>query len=420
MGKKETGMSAITVLLVIILCGISGLALKSIAQYYYGPGYKIDSYVKYLNGREYEKIYPLLSSEATAILGNESEVVHYYKKIYERENKLVSVRKVACTGTTYTLQYQYLKNMEKVQIDVIKEKGLWKIKFPFQLNDVEIFAPLGSQVYLENEKMSYNQSTGKYELSDILPGTYLLKVSFDQEDYKDYYKALYIPDDKSFEVPYQTASVKINCAPYLKVSLSHFNKVANTNKVEFNNILLGEYQVKIEDKHGYLKTQEADITIRKGNNNYDFKEFALTEEGSEKLESFIEKFYDTYKSAIEKHDTTALMLYFASHNARGQMQLFSEWYIDKKDIEKVDFEFKVGEHTINDMGQICMPVQEIAILYNKEYDTILDQDVERCYRVILDFDVVISILEDEIKIIDRTITQSLVAVKDSDDNWTQY
>lgn len=420
MGKKETSVSVITVLLVIILIGISGLALKSIVEYYYGPGYKVDSYVKYLNQREYDKIYPLLSNEATSILGDESEVIHYYKKIYEKENKLVSVRKIACTGTTYTLQYQYLKNMEKVQIDVIKEKGLWKIKFPFQLNDVEVFAPLGSQVYLENEKMIYNQSTGKYELSDILPGTYLLKVSFDQEAYQDYYKALYIPDDKSYEVPYQTASVKINCAPHLKVSLNRFNKIASSNKVEFNNILLGEYKARVEDEHGYLKTQEEDVKVEKGTNTFNFRAFELTDKGSEALDAFIDKFYDTYIKAIESHSTAPLTTMFTSPNAQTQLQLFSEWYVDKKNIEKVDFKFKTGDSQIDDMGRICMPIQETAILYNQEYDTILAKDITRCYRVVLDFNVIMSMLEGEFKIVDREITQSLVAFKDADGNWTQY
>lgn len=420
MRDKEKRISAITIMLVIILCCVSGLAVTSIFRYYYGPGYKIDSYVKHLNNREYNKIYALLSNEAKSILGNEAEVINYYKKIYERENKLVSVKKVACKGTTYTLQYQYLRNMEKVPIETLKENKTWKIKFPFQLNDVEIFAPLGSEVYLENSKMNYNQSTGKYELTDILPGTYLLKVSFDQSTYKDYFKALYIPDDKSFEVPYQTANVKINCAPYLKVTLSHFNKVANTNKVEFNNILLGDYQVKVEDSHGYLEPQEANITIHKGNNDFDFRNYVLTEFGNDEVDEFIERFYDTYVGAIESHNASVLTSYFISHNAVAQTQLVSDWYVDKKNIEKVEFEYKIGESSFDSMGQIRIPVQETAILYNNEHDAILDKDVVRCYRVILNLDTVISILESEIKVVDRTVTQSMVAVKDSEGNWNQY
>ena len=420
MVNKESQGSIITILLIVILTGIGGVTVKSIYQYYRGPEYKIDCYIGYLNQREYDKIYSLLSKASTKEIGGRKEIQEYYKKIYERENKLVSVEKIGCNKMSYKLKYQYAKGVTKDWVTVTKEKGSWKINFPFETNEVEVFAPLGSKVYLDSKLFTYNRVTGKYELNHILPGTYLLKVAFQKSDYTDYYKAIQIPEEKSYEVPYETACIKINCAPNLKVSVDQFTKYSRGKKVEFNDLLLADYKVKVEDEKGYFETQEKNISVLKGTNNFAFKDFKLTQKGKEKLNEFIEAFYNEYIDAISSHSKQKLGSYFAGTHKQEQLNLFSEWYIDKKDIEQVKLNLHVGESRVDEMGRIHTLIRETAELYNKEYDAIINQEVIRCYKVILDYETTINVLEADWKVTERKILQSLVSVQDQEGKWVQY
>lgn len=420
MVRKELKGSMITILLVIILGGIIISTLKSTYLYYCGPEYKVDCYIQYLNQREYDKIYQILSTDSVKNFKGKESIEAYYKKIYEQENKLVSVDKIGRSYTTFKLKYQFANNTVKEQLEVVKEKGGWHIKFPFETSNIAVFAPLGSKIYLNSMQLTYNGATRQYEGENILPGTYLLKVIFDQGRYKDYYKVIHIPEQLSFDVPYDTAYVTIQCAPNLKVSLDQFSKVNSGNKVTFNDILLDEYKIKIEDEKGNFKTQEYAVKISKDNHNFKFKEFALTPKGEERLEKFFETFYNEYIDAISSRETKKLATYFSGAEKQTQLSEFKDWYINQKEIEQVKMNLKIGESQIDENGQIHTLIRETSELYNREYDEQLGQEAIRCYQVILDIDTTINVLEKDWKIVDRQIVQSLVAVKDQEGKWVQY
>ena len=178
--------------------------------------------------------------------------------------------------------------------------------------------------------------------------------------------------------------------------------------------------LKVEDEKGYLKTQEQEIKVNKGANQVTLRNFELTSKGKAQLEFFIKDFYNQYIEAISSHSTQKLNSYFVGPYKLDQLKLFSEWYVDKKDIEKVNMSLNIGESTIDEMGQIHTVIRETSELYNQEYNEILGEKVERCYKVILDMDTTINVLEADWKIIDRKIVQSLVAVKDQEGRWIQY
>ena len=158
----------------------------------------------------------------------------------------------------------------------------------------------------------------------------------------------------------------------------------------------------------------------KGTNQVTLRKFELTNKGKAQLEFFIKDFYNQYIEAISSHSTQKLNSYFVGPYKSNQLKLFSEWYVDKKDIEKVNMSLNIGESTIDEMGQIHTVIRETSELYNQEYNEILGEEVERCYKVILDMDTTINVLEADWKIVDRKIVQSLVAVKDQEGRWIQY
>lgn len=408
------------ILLVVVLGGIVISTLKNTYQYYCGPEYKVDCYIKYLNQKEYNKIDQILSKASIKNLRDVTSIENYYKKIYEKEKKLISVEKIGYNQEVFILKYQFSDGFVKEKLKVVKEKNKWCIQFPFETSDIEIFAPLGSKIYLDSKQLTYNGATAKYEGSNVLPGTYLLKVVFDQGRYKDYYKVVHIPEERSFEVPYETAFVTVQCVPNLKVSLDQFHKTSTGNKVVFNDILLDDYILKVEDESGNFASQQYQVQISKANHDFKLKEFTLTELGKERLEKFIEAFYNQYIDAVSSKETKQLATYFSRENKEAQLDLFSQWYIDNKDIEQVKMNLKVGESCIDEKGQVHTVIRETSQLYNKEYDNYLQKEVVRCYKVILDVDTTINVLEKNWKVVDREIVQSIVSVKDQEGQWVQY
>ena len=418
--EKDTKGSIITVILCLVLVGIVGMMMRRMYCYYRGPDYIVDCYVRYLNERNYDKLYPLLEKTSTSAIGDAQSIEKYYKKIYEKEHKLLKVEKKAVHESTYKLRFYYPNQTLADKIEVVKEKGSYKIRFPFVESKVKIFAPLGSMVYLESTQLAYHQESGSYTLDHVLPGTYLLTVRFAQEGYKDYFKVLHIPEEQNFEVPYETACIKINCAPHLKVEVGPFCKQSIGEKAEFNDVLLEQYAVKVFDEAGYLVPQEGKIKVTKGGSTFNFRQFELSKLGEEKLEHFIEGFYHQYIEAISSHHDEAIKAYFVGKQKQTQLATFDEWYIAHKDIQQVQMNLKVGGHYVDDKGQIHLYVREEAQLDNKEWDEVTEANTVKRYKVCLDYETTVNFLEADWKIVDRKILQSMVALQEEDGKWVQY
>lgn len=420
MSEKDIKDSIITGMLCLVLAGIVGLILSRMYGYYKGPDYVVDCYVQYLNERSYDKLYPLLEKASTKHTGGAEKIEAYYKKVYEKEQKLQKVEKKGVKGQSYKLRYYYPNQTLVGKIEVVKEKGHYKIRFPFAENTLKVFAPLGAKVYLESTPLDLEADTGCYTLDHVLPGNYLLTVRFIQKGYKDYFKVLHMPEEQTFEVPYETACVKINCAPHLKVALGPFSKESTGGKVTFNDMLLEQYAVKVFDEAGYFVPQEGQIKVTKGGSTFNFRQFELSKLGEQKLQHFIEDFYQQYIEAISSHKDGAIKDYFAGRQKKEQLALFDEWYINHKDVQKVQMNLKLGKHFVDEKGRIHFYVREEAMLDNKEWDEIVEKDTVRSYKVCLDYETTVNLLEADWKIVERKILQSMVAVQDEDGKWVQY
>ena len=420
MKRKEWQSLLMTYLLVGLLGIMSIMMIKSIINYYGSPVYKVDCYLRYLNTRQYNKIPQLLSKESIAEFKSQEEISHYYNKRYNEENKLVSVVVKNYEPACYTLEYTYTNKKEKDVISLIKEGNRWRIKFPFKREEVTIFAPYGSKVYLDSELLSYNRQDGNYKAKDILPGNYLLKVCFEKEGYNDYYKMLNLPKEKSYIIPYNMAYVEINCPSHLQVTLGHFVKESVNHKVTFKDILQEEYGLCIEDKNGFIEPQTMHIGLGKGKNQFDIKEFTLTEKGKQQLSEFIKQFYSQYVEAISCHSHEKIDCYFEGKNKQEQLELFDDWYIKDKDISHVIMNLKIGDYVMDDAGELHIMLREVSSLTNEEENEGTGEEVERQYRVLLDFEVTLNILEGDWRITNRKMIQSLVAVKDQTGKWVQY
>lgn len=419
MPKNNVKNTLATVILLIALGIIIGATVKNVYSYYRGPNHIVNTYIKCLNERNYDKLYTLLDQESLKKIGDRNEIIAYYRCVYEQENRLIDIQKIGYRGESYTVKYYFSKGNEQGKLSVTKKAGKWYIEFPFEESEVEVFAPYGAKVYLDSKEIAYSDNKS-YKMENVLPGTYLLKVDPDQEEYASYYKMLEIPLEKSYVVPYDLAHVAINVAPQFVVRVNNFSKLSEVSKVEFDDLLLGKYQIEAQDAEGYLNKQKIEVEIKKGGNVFTLRDFKLSNKGNEKLEDFLKAFYSSYLEGIKAHNQESIAPYFEAEQKMAQLELYSSWYIDKKDISDVNMSIKIGDSTVDENGILHTEVTESIELYNEEYDKIEEKEVTEVYKVMIRWDTSINILDKEWKVINREIEQSIVAVKDKEGRWVQY
>lgn len=412
------GTIIMTILIIILLILVGG-SIKNAYVYYSSADYIVDTYVRYLNERNYNKLYQLLDTQSIQGLESKEEVIQYYKRIYEKENRLVSVQKVAKQDeTTYWLVYQYTKENTRAAIELTHTKGRWRVVFPFTTNEIQVFAPYGANVYLDQQKLTYS-SNKCYELDNVLPGKYMLRVEVSQEGYKDYYSVVHMPQDQKYIVPYEMAYLTVQVAPGFKIQCNEFTKMSYKDTVSFEDLLLGAYQLSVQDEAGIFEEQALTVLVEKGENMANLRAFQLSDKGENQLKVFLEDFYESYIKAIESHDATLIDSYFSGSQVQAQKALFSSWYINQKDIEQVDMQVKMDDITVDEKGYIHVIHTEDAELWNREYDE-WDNEKNRHYKVILTWETMINPLNKTWTIVERDIKQSIVAIEDQEGRWVQY
>ena len=88
MSKSNIKNTLATVVLIVTLGIIVGSTAKSVYSYYTGPHHIVDTYIKYLSERNYDKLYLLLHQESIRNIGDKNEIIAYYKRKYEQKNQL--------------------------------------------------------------------------------------------------------------------------------------------------------------------------------------------------------------------------------------------------------------------------------------------------------------------------------------------
>lgn len=418
MQKAKERNNIVIILLIIILFMLIGGIMKNIYDYYTGPDYTVNCYIKYLNEREYRRLYHLLEPEAAKLFTGADELADYYKKVYEKENKLLDIEKIGYEGKSYIVQYRYTRETKKGSLSVRKIKGRWYIVFPFEKSEVEIFAPYGATVYLDSRKLTYTQNQC-YEIDNILPGNYMLKVDANKEGYKDYYKMLHIPEECKVIVPYEVAHVTILTPAGFSVKFDRFEKSSKKAKIEFDDILLGDYSMEVQDIEGNFIKQNLEVNVTKGDNTVKLQSLELSEQGELKLNHFLEDFYYHYLQAIRQHSVDSISSFLIGSQSKVQKELFESWYIAQKDIIDAKMQVKMEKVYTDERGQIHALVTENVELTNKEYDED-NEEVYREYKVMITWDNMINPLNNIWKMTNRSIEESMVAVKDQEGKWIQY
>ena len=417
LGHKEKDTYVI-ILLWLVFGMIIGGTIYNVVKYCTSAEYIAEKYVKALVNKDYKEIYKLLEKTSIEAVDGEKALSDYYKKIYDVQNQLIGAKITSYYGQCYEVQYDYYGRQETGKIELVKKDDKWQVIFPFKSYKLEIFGPSECQVMLDGEVLACKEKSC-YLKEDLLPGQYMLQVKLPLNGHKDYYKMINIPEETSLILPYETGAIKVVAAPGLAITLEKSHTVSTSKVTLFSEMLVGDYEVVVSDQRGNIEAQCKETTIQKGLQETTFDTYTLSSKGKTAKDAFFDSFYKAYEQGIKMHDSTTIEGFLKKQPDQRVEKAFNAWYIDKKDIGNVSFEVKYKTYYLDEAAKLHQIVTETAELENHETNE-AGEAISRNYRVVVTWDTIVNILQDEWQIENRNVLESVVAIQDSEGRWVQY
>lgn len=431
--KDEQGGKSMNLKRLFLVTGCSTVGiLLLILIYYYSPMYAVDQYFKCLNQKQYEKLYAMLYQDETVKHFSKDDILSYYEKIYHDSNYLITAGKqgkfiykdITEKGNTIkaafcNVKYTFDTKTETGTLVLIKENQKWKVKFPFKKESLKIYAPLGSQVYVNNILLEENNEH-MYKEKLVLPGKYMVRVTFDNPLYNEYITTVNVPETTELFLPYEMLNVSIKTYKNSIVELAGCKKKNPNGTLQFNNLLEGTYMVKVYDEYGFIEPLEEKIEVRRESKIFDITSPKLSQKGKQKLDAFLKEFYMVYKQGIIEHTADDLYKYLDYKNRLHIIDEYSSWFIDNKDIQDATVTVTVEDTKINSSGELEVIILEDVTLTNKEVDDESNES-QQDYRLALKWKKTIDMTDEGAwKIENKEILGSTIACKDLEGEWTEY
>ena len=418
---KQKNNRMITGALYLLLIFFAAQAVYAGYNYYTGPNRAVERYAKALENGNYEKAYKLLNEESIDKGVTSKQMINYYKGVYA--NKLLQVQKVGSivvkgsNTASCKVVYTFKNQSKEDKLQLVKNSNRWEIVSPFKTSDVTIYAPALAKVYINGKSVS-NQNEGMFIKEGLLPGNYMLQVTFPETDYKDYHQVIKIPEQTEVVLPYDMVNVGVKTIKGMEVSLGQLQKVAGKAKVNFSDILPGEYTLTIKSPYDVLEPLKTEITVGNTNCSLNYEDVKLSENGKKKWKMFVNDFYNDYLADIKEQEANRIRDYFTEGNKAAQLELFNEWFIQDKDIQNTKLKVETQADQVTRDGYLQGEMMEIVELTNREE---VEGGMEnRVYRLVLKWDTQIDVMKERWQIVNRTLKESIVAYQSEDGRWIQY
>lgn len=418
---KQRNNLIITGVLYLLLIFAAAQAVYAGYNYYTGPNRAIEVYMDALENRDYEKAYKMLNEESLDKRITSKQMVAYYKEVYA--NHLLQVQKIGSVivkgnnTASCKVVYTFKSHSKEDKLQMVRHNNRWEIISPFQTANLTIYAPALAKVYINGKKVS-NQNEGMFMEEGLLPGSYMLQVTFPKTKYKDYHQVIKVPEQTEVILPYDMVNVGIKTVKGMEVSLGQLTKIAGKSKVSFSDILPGEYTLTLKSPYDTVEPITTQITVGHTNCSLNYEDVTLSEKGKTNWKAFVNHFYEDYIADIKGGDISHIKNYFAESNKKAQLALFNDWFIKDKDIQNARLKVESQADKITREGYLQGEVTEIVELTNQEE---VEGGMEnRVYRLVLSWDIQIDVMKEKWQIVNRTLKESIVAYQSEDGRWIQY
>ncbi|MGL6173643.1 MAG: hypothetical protein ACRC1P_03455 [Cellulosilyticaceae bacterium] len=398
---------------------VIGVLLLSMCGYMYKTSatYTLDQYIQSINEKNYSKTYELLYQSKEMQDFGQDTILKYIQHYFE-SNQLIEMSKIKVmeqkeTFQSYKITYQFANNLIESSIGLIKEDENWKVMFPFKIEKLKVYAPLGAEVMVNNKKLIMKDEKEYLEMS-VLPGKYTIKISYPEGVQTDYITSIQVPKQREVHSPYPVQSVEVAAPINTSVELAGCSKLVEEESVQFDNIVEGTYSLKIFDQYNNLEEYNEQVNITSETNHFKIDAVKVSSEGYTKMSQFINEFYKDYKKGILNKDSTFFKEYGEITDLKESIKAYEEWLINNKMIKDAKIDVNIEKFNLNDSNHIDLKVLEVIELINEEEKETVE------YQVVLKWENQIEIVNGEYKIKERKLVESLVSYKDNNGNWIQY
>lgn len=383
----------------------------------------LSKYVSAINDKDYIEAYKMFYSNKQLNEFSEKYVIDYMNE-YFTENELIKLEKGKIISSsvleqtqqklvTYKAKYYFQNKTVNAVVGVIEDGEDWKVIFPFKTETLNIYAPSGTQVSVDDKKIM-SKGNQDYMKVDLLPGRYTVKIEYPENVKENYVTEVSIPRQTEVHSPYKDYTIEVKAPLYTMVELAG-NVVENTEGiVVFENIIEGDYTLEVYDKKGSLDRYSQKISIEKEKTNFKVPSMSLSQLGYEKISTFTNEFYHDYLDGIKNKDTAFFDTYIESKEKDNIVNEYTDWFIDKKNVVDAKVSIEVEQVKLNNSREVEIKVLEVITLENQEEQGKVNYQIALKWRNLID------ISEDNYKIKERYLTESLVSYQDEMGNWLQY
>lgn len=380
----------------ILMLVLFGLTISGYYTYNYSQKASAYKYVSAYNKKQFKKVYDYYDTASTVNKFSKEEIIGFLNSQWEMKNK-----------TTIS------------ELTMIKDQKTqkWFVKFPYDLQSIQVLAPTGAKVYLDDKKTVESVTGRGVEIKDILPGRHGIRIEYYENILPPFTTEINVSKPTRVKSPYVTEDISVFAPEGTWVTMGGVKKQNTDEKVVFENMLPGQYNLTLSMNDQTLEIFSKDTQISAEDINIYIDEIKGNEKVRNDLEGFFSEFNKAYAKGIIEKD--ALFLHkFSTEINQDIISDFKMWYIENKEVEDARSEMEIQDiHPISG-DTLKTSVLETVYLTNKEEGN--DGDTLQEYRLVIEWDYKLLRSDSTWKIMSREILQSIVAYKDEKGNWVKY
>ncbi len=375
-----------------------GLIIGGIYIYNYNPKLCAYRYILAYNKHDFEKVFSFYNEDAIVKKFTKEEIIEVLKEQSKTNNKI--------------------NPMELTMIKDEKTKK-WFVKFPYNLHSIYVSAPTGAKVYVNHKKIIEGLVGSGVEVKDLLPGKHQVRIEYDNYMYPDFTTEIDVPKEMKVESPYDTLDIAIVAPVGSWVTVGDIAKHNRDEKVLFNNMLAGQYDISVLMGNKDIEVFSQKIQIDQQSPTIHIDNFMGNENVKKDLQKFFKNFNIEYKEGIMKKDIMFLHNFLAEPINEEIISDFKMWYVDHKDIKDAKSLMEVRDIYPLSGSELTASVLETVYLTNIEKDG-EGKEIERQYRVVIEWNYKLLRNNATWQILRREILQSIVAYKNEEEKWIKY